>query len=171
MYALIWAALPVLVFSGNVNTIFIKAAAKKKVDPVVLEGICRYESGSGRSKLHHNKNGTWDVGYCQNHRYAKQQPRIPTNRRSIREAAGELAYWKRKHQKICVELVRDTGKCYYVRYGKRRGVRNCKRPHPWWEHYNHGYRVLRNNYGKKVQCSINNNFKKCKEKQWKQISF
>jgi len=155
------------------SKLFQKEALRVGIDPVVLEGICRHESGNGMFKHHHNKNGTWDVGFCQNHRYtkSKKKPRIPTNAQSIREAAKELQYWHRQHERFCVHTLATTGKCGVVKHGKFRGIKNCKRPHPWWEHYNHGFRVLTNQYGKKAQCAMNNDFKRCKKKQWSKINF
>ena len=161
------------VSASPLTRIFKKEAAKSDIDPNVLEGICRYESASGVFKQHRNRNGTWDVGFCQNHRYTKGvlPPNIPSNSQSISEAAKELKYWRKQHKHFCVHTLKLTGKCGYNKYGKFRGIKNCKRPHPWWQHYNHGFRVLTNNYGKKVQCAINNKFKRCKEKQWSKLNF
>jgi len=154
------------------STLFNTIALKYAVDPVVLEGICRYESGNGRKKYHRNKNGSWDVGFCQNHRRKrKRRPRIPTDKASITEAARELRYWKKQHNKFCNVLYSKTKRCGSILYGKWRGVKNCWRPHPWWAHYNWGFRILRNNYDKKVQCFINNKFQKCKKTQWRMITF
>jgi hypothetical protein len=155
------------------SKVFQREALKVGIDPVVLEGICRYESGNGFFKHHHNKNGTWDVGFCQNHRYYKgdKKPKIPTNADSIKEAAKELQYWHRHHERFCVHTLKATGKCGYTSGGKFRGMKNFKRPHPWWEHYNHGFRVLTNRYGKKVQCFINGGFKRCKKNQWRKVNF
>lgn len=155
------------------SSVFKAQAKAKKVNPVVLEGICRYESGNGRVKHHHNKNGTWDVGFCQNHRYSTKDtaPAIPTNEESVKEAAVELSYWAKQHERFCVKMVEETGECGFQGAKKWIGVKNCKKPHPWWSHYNHGFRVLNNDYAQKVQCFIDNNFKKCKKNQWTTISF
>ena len=145
-------------------------AHKKGISPKVLEGICRYESDSGRLKVNHNRNGSWDVGFCQNHRgVSKRQPKIPADQASIREASKEAQYWHRQHERFCINHYAETGECGSVIYGKWRGVKNCQRPHFWWSHYNHGFRVLKNNYDRKVACFIKNGFKKCSKQEWKQI--
>lgn len=148
-------------------------AFKSGVDPSILEAICRYESNSGRKLTHHNKNGTWDVGYCQNHRYSTsdKHPRIPSTKASVKEAAKEIKYWKRQHEKFCVKMKTNTGRCGSIRGKKWVGIKNCHRPHPFWVHYNHGFRVLRNNYAQKVQCFMNNKNRMCKKNQWKKINF
>jgi hypothetical protein len=139
-------------------------AAKRGIDPLVLEGICRYESAGGRILSHQNKNGTWDVGYCMNHRRKTlKRPRIPSKQRSVNEAAYELSKWQAAHKKYCLKLLQEKGHCGPMKW--------CQRPHPWWEHYNHGYRVLKNGYAKRVQCFINKGFKRCKRKEWRKISF
>lgn len=164
----------VVLMAASVHTSdFQRIAARHKVNPVILEGICRYESNHGQFKVHHNRNGTWDVGYCQNHRYDRgdNPPPIPGDRASIQEAARELKYWRKQHQKFCVDLYQSTGQCGKRRRRKWRGMKNCHRPHPWWGHYNWGFRVLKNNYDKKVQCFIDNGFKRCKEKKWRKVSF
>ena len=145
-------------------------AYNQGVDPKVVEGVCRYETDSGRVKVHHNRNGSWDVGYCQNHRkVSKRQPRIPKDQASVNEAAKELRYWARQHKRFCVDMVRETNKCGKVIHGKWRGIRNCKRPHYWFIHYNHGFRVNKDTYDKKVACFIENGFKKCPKKRWKRM--
>lgn len=163
----------ILIIAALKSSFFARVAERYDVDPAVLEGICRYESDSGRSKSRRNKNGTWDVGYCQNHGYSKSDevPEIPSNRASVREAAKELRYWRKQHSRFCEKLYTETGKCGEVRSGKWRGVKNCHRPHPWWGHYNWGFRVLTNNYDRKVQCFIDNGFKKCKKKRWREVKF
>jgi len=155
------------------GTYFQATAKKYGVDAAVLEGICRYESGNGSKKWHRNKNKSWDIGFCQNHRTTTSdtRPKMPSDKASVREAARELLYWEKQHTKFCVKLYSSTGKCGYKKYGKWRGIKNCHRPHPWWGHYNWGFRVLKNNYDKKVQCFINNGFKKCKRKLWLQVRF
>jgi hypothetical protein len=151
---------------------FERYAAQYGIDPVLLEGICRYESDSGRRLRYKNKNGTWDVGFCMNHRpRSKQPPRIPSRRASIKEAARELAYWKRQHNRFCVHRYRKTGTCGSYKYGKWRGVKNCWRPHAWWGHYNWGFRVSKRRYDKKVKCFIDNGFKKCRKRQWRSTKF
>jgi len=145
-------------------------AQKAGVNVLILEGICRYESDSGRVKVHRNKNGSWDVGYCQNHRgKTKKQPPIPRNQSSVNEAAKELQYWYTQHQRFCVDLYKETKKCGVVRHGKWRGVKRCHKPHFWWAHYNHGFRVLSNKYDYKVNCFIKNGFKRCHPRKWGQV--
>jgi hypothetical protein len=145
---------------------------KTGIDPAVVEGICRHESGDGRRLVNKNKNGTWDVGYCQNNMPAtRYRPRIPSTSESIALAVKELSYWKKQHNRFCVKMVQRWGSCGFIKYGQWWGIKNCRRAHPWWAHYNWGFRVLRNNYDKKVQCRINNNFKWCKRSQWKIIKF
>lgn len=150
------------------NVDFAAAAAEHNIPKKLLEGICKYESDSGRVKHHKNRNGSWDVGLCQNHRgKSTKRPRIPSDIDSVEEAAEELAYWKKAHNKFCVKHYNKTGKCGYVKHGKFRGVKDCTRNHHWFSHYNHGFRVLSNNYDSKVHCFMNNNFKKCSSKKWK----
>ena len=153
------------VFASLVWTDFVTAAARNRVNPIILEGICRYESDSGRDKLHHNRNGSWDVGYCQINRLkkTKKPPRIPSDKFSLREGAKALAYWKKQHEHFCVYKLKKTGKCG--------GMKNCRRNHAWFGHYNWGFRVLKNSYDKKVQCFIDNGLKKCKKTQWRRIRF
>lgn len=153
--------------------IFSQEATRAGINTRILKGVCHYESDFGHYLSHHNENGSWDVGYCQNHRTkkTKNHPAIPSDDASIVEAADELAYWKKQHQRFCVKLLNKTGECGSVKYGKWRGVKNCKQPHPWWGHYNWGFRVKSNNYDKKIQCFMDNGFKRCKAKQWKKISF
>lgn len=167
------AAVVVLLFlSSATQKYFERYAALWKVELLLLEGICRYESDSGRILVHKNKNGSWDVGYCMNHRKkSKNIPKIPSRASSIREAAKELAYWERQHNKYCVKLYEEKGKCGIYTRGKWRGVKDCWRPHFWWAHYNWGYRVLQNNYGHKVQCFIDNKFKKCDKNRWQTVNF
>jgi hypothetical protein len=155
------------------DSIFTKPAQNRGLDPVLLKGICLYESGGRAQQAHRNRNGTWDVGYCQNHRRrSAEAPRIPSKRASIWEGARELAKWKRVHNKLCVKHYQATGTCgNYSRDGRFRGVKNCHRPHLWFGHYNWGYRILKNNYDRKVSCLINNNFKRCKEEQWRKVKY
>lgn len=149
---------------------FADQAKKFNVSEKILESICRYESDSGRIKHHKNKNGTWDIGLCQNHRKkSKRRPKMPSDIDSVAEAAEELAYWYRAHRKFCVKLYQKTGRCGNISGGKFRGVKNCTRNHHWFHHYNSGFRVLLNDYGNKVYCYMNNNFKKCSKKKWKRM--
>ena len=159
------AMLHVLAATAAVSRDYRTPAKKYGVDPTVLEGLCRYESGNGRKKIHHNKKGSWDVGLCQNHRSKRtnKRPRIPSDKDSIREGAKELAYWKKQHQRFCIEGLANTGSCG--------PVKNCRRNHGWFGHYNWGFRVLSNHYDQKVQCFINNGFKKCEKREWKKIRF
>jgi hypothetical protein len=151
---------------------FVTAAKKHNIEPRLLEAICRFESGHGRFKYHKNRNGSWDVGLCQNHRgVSENRPAIPANHISVKEAAKELAYWKREHNKYCVALYSASGACGKTINGKWRGVKNCHRPHPYWSHYNHGYRVLRNGYAKRVACFMLSGLRKCSKQEWKKINF
>lgn len=152
------------------NVDFAAAAAEHNIPKKLLEGICKYESDSGRVKHYKNRNGSWDVGLCQNHRKkSAKRPKVPNDIDSVAEAAEELAYWRKAHNKFCVKHYKKTGQCGYVRYGKFRGVKNCTRNHFWWEHYNHGFRVLKNEYGRKAKCFMEKGNKKCKEKEWKKV--
>lgn len=145
--------------------IFLAAAHSHNIDPTVLEGICRYETDSGRVLVHHNRNGSWDVGYCQNHRPpSSRRPPIPNQIDSIFEAAGELAYWKRQHRRFCVHMLNKRGTCGKVIYGKWRGITSCRRDHKWFSHYNWGFRVLRNGYDRGVKCFIKKGFEKCRQR-------
>lgn len=145
-----------------IRIIIAVAAANYNVDPVALEGICRYESDHGRVLAHQNKNGSWDVGFCQNHRpKSNTRPPIPTITESIFEAAEELAYWKHQHTRFCVKMYNRRETCGFRKYGSWHGIKRCWRDHSYIAHYNHGFRVLANNYGRKVLCLMNNNFQKC----------
>ena len=75
--------------------IFATEAANAGIDADILEGVCRYESDSGKYLAHHNENKTWDVGYCQNHRKkSSKQPAIPSDDDSIKEGiAGCLLHF------------------------------------------------------------------------------
>jgi hypothetical protein len=94
---------------------------------------------------------------------------MPNDVDSVAEAAEELAYWYKAHNKFCVRLHKKTGRCGTVKYGKFRGVKNCTRRHHWFHHYNSGFRVLSNDYSSKVYCYMNNNHKKCNNKKWKKM--
>ncbi len=155
-----------IVYAASLVTAdFVTAAEKYGIDATILEGVCRYESDSGRTKLNQNKNGSWDVGYCQKNYGKKRQkkPKIPSNKTSLRQGAKALAYWKEQHQRFCVKGLAKTGKCG--------SVKNCRRNHAWFGHYNWGFRVLKNGYDRKVHCFINNGFRKCKRKVWRKIRF
>lgn len=145
-------------------------AKKYGISAKLLEAVCRYESDHGRVLKYKNKNGTWDVGFCMNHRgKSKFAPKIPSPQASIEEAAKELAYWKKHHTKYCVHLLENKGVCGTVKHGKWRGINNCRKPHHWFHHYNSGFRVLRNYYGSKVYCLSKNGFKKCQVAEWKRL--
>lgn len=154
-----------IIFANLSAADFAVAAAKYGVDATILEGICRYESDSGRIKLHRNKNGSWDVGYCQKNYGKKRQkkPKVPHDKVSLRQGAKALVYWKRQHERFCVRRLTKTGKCG--------AVKGCRRSHAWFGHYNWGFRVLKNGYDKKIRCFIDNGFKKCKRKVWRKIRF
>lgn len=162
--------LPIIV-AGLSSGTFEKVASKYSVDSTILEGICRYESDSGRVKHHQNKNGTWDVGYCQNHLYytGDEVPEIPSDRKSAKKAAKELKYWKHQHKRFCVDMVKETGECGFSSGKKWIGVKNCKKPHHYFSHYNHGFRVLSNNYGHKVYCFVENGFNRCSKEEWRKL--
>lgn len=151
--------------SNLVSGDFTAPAAKYNVDPTILEGICRYESDSGRIRLRQNKNGSWDVGYCQKNYRGKREkpPKIPSNKTSLRQGAKALAYWKKQHKRFCIKGLAESGKCG--------AIKNCRRNHAWFGHYNWGFRVLKNGYDRKIQCFIDNNFRKCKKKRWRKIRF
>lgn len=156
----------------SLQPLFDASAQRHEINPLLLEGVCRFESDHGRVKRHKNYNGSWDVGFCMNHRApSKHPPRIPNPRASIKEAAWELAYWKQQHRKYCVRMLNQEGRCGKVVYGKWRGVSKCWRPHPYYAHYNHGFRVLKNGYAKRVACYITNGFKRCKKRRWQKINF
>ena len=139
-------------------------AKKNDIDPIVLEGICRYESDNGRILFYRNKNGSFDVGFCMNNRRMGEPETIPTKKQSIKEAAKELKYWKRQHERFCVKMLIETGKCGFTSSsGRWHGIKNCKRPHPWWAHYNWGFRTSNNGYDRRVMCFMKNGFKKCKK--------
>jgi len=148
------------------------AATESGIDAQVLEGVCRFESGNGKFLTHHNRNGTWDVGYCQNHRYfsGNKHPRVPTVLQSVKEAAKELKYWKKQHNRFCVKLRKETGKCGFTRGSKWIGIKNCQRKHHWYHHYNSGFKGnISSGYGDRVHCFIKNKFKRCTKKQWKSL--
>jgi len=175
MLAMFLKAITALVFvvsTGPTTADFQYEAAKRGINPTVLAGICHYESDFGRVKVNKNKNGTWDVGYCQNNtKRLRYVPKVPSDQVSVQKAAKELRYWKRQHNRFCVHLRKRTGKCGKMMYGDWVGIKNCKRPHPWWAHYNWGFRVVRNNYGRRIQCFINSGFKRCSRKKWRRVSF
>jgi len=159
---------------ARVKTSYFQSVARKyNLNPTTLEGICHFESGFGRKKVLYNKNGTWDVGYCQNNsqKRSKRRPPIPSDSMSVVLAAKELVYWKKWHNHFCVNTLKKRGTCGYMKWGKWRGIHNCRRPHPWWGHYNWGFRVARNNYDKKIQCFINKGFRWCKTREWRKIRF
>lgn len=136
----------------------------------ILNGVCAYESDHGRILYHKNRNGSWDVGFCMNHRGpSDERPPIPSKRASYKEAERELRYWKKMHSKFCVRHYLLTGTCGEVKYGKWRGVRNCQRKHSWWSHYNTGFRVFsKDRYGARVACFIKSGFKKCSQEKVEQ---
>lgn len=136
----------------------------------ILNGVCAYESDNGRILHHKNRNGSWDVGFCMNHRGdSEERPPIPSKEASYKEAEKELRYWKRMHFKFCVHHYLLTGECGEVKHGKWRGVKNCQRKHSWWSHYNTGFRVFgRDRYGARVACFIKSGFKKCSQEKVQQ---
>lgn len=149
------------------NTAVIRNEIPLKEVNKTLIHLCKYESDKGRLLHHHNKNNTWDVGYCMNHKgVSKHMPNIPSRKQSIKEGLKELKLWRKVHNKYCVHLYNNKKVCHIKKNKRKIGVKNCNRKHVWYSHYNHGYRVLKNNYSFKVKCYIDNNNKKCSKKEW-----
>jgi hypothetical protein len=103
----------------------IKEASRRGVPPLVVVAIIHHETGgTWRTKL---KSRTNDYGLMQVH----------VSRRAHKRYIG-------KEHKLYNPDVNIYWGVRFLYYSKRWHQKNCKDDHPWWAHYNWGFRVLRN---------------------------